>query len=147
MEINSLQKEIPYNNLEQVIKWIRFKIKESIPFAKNYIPNYITNPEELYYYLRGKVKFIPDPKGVELLQSMPAFIYDNYHGVPFGGDCDCMSITAAASLKAIGEPYKIVLCGNSNRPSHIFIKTGKHNFDLTRNEFNELPKYKNYWIL
>ncbi len=136
-----------YENLNQVIDLIEFQIKSSVGFARLYIPNYIATSRDLFLFLKSKFVFIPDPKNVELLQNFESFVYDNYHGVPFGGDCDCITIAAAASLIAMNKKYKIILAGNEKNPTHIFLEVNQVPFDVTRSTFGELPKYKKYWAI
>jgi len=139
--------DVNANTLQDLIRLIKYKIQESKKFAVQFIPNYIHTPEDLFIFLKYKTSYMKDPKEFELLQSMQSLFEDNYHGVPGMGDCDCLTITGAASLYAIGSPYNLILAGNKSSPSHIFLKISGSNeyFDLTRNNFNELPRYKNYW--
>ena len=143
--MQSSRLDLEYKDLDQVIRLIRAKIKESIPFARKTVPNYIHTAPDLFDWLKKKLVYIPDPKGIELLQSMQSLFLDNYHGIKGGGDCDCFVVTGAACLEAMGIDYKIVLSGNGKSPTHVFLMVGPDCFDLTRPEYGICPKYKRYW--
>lgn len=145
MRYSSSQVKFNYRGLDQVLNLIHYKIKESLPFAREYVPNYIHSAEDLFYFLKSKLIYKSDPKGIELLQSFPALMLDNYHGIAGAGDCDCFVIAGAASLHSIGIPYTIELAGNGKNPTHIYLAVHGKCFDLTRPKFGQCPKYKHYW--
>jgi hypothetical protein len=138
-----------YESLEDVLKYIKLQIIESIPYAKSTLPRF-TNPMELFYYLHDRVTYMSDPVTIELIMTMKTMMEGTRTGVPGAGDCDDFTITAAASLYAQGwEKMEIVLAGRTKAaPVHIYLRI-RHDydwyvFDLTEPEFNLERKYAYY---
>lgn len=114
-----MNKRIAKATLENTIWGINKQISDSLTFARGYCP--FDNARDIYYFLRRNVIYRHDPPGIELLQSMPTFIEDNYWGTPFTGDCDCFTITYTACCLVKKIPVCIVLAGNKpNEFTHIY---------------------------
>jgi hypothetical protein len=83
----------------------------------NYIPDLVKTPEQLFIFLKSIFNYTSDPRGVELLQSVPTLMQRNGKG-----DCDCGTILTLASSYYLGfGPLYVSLVGNNARsPSHIY---------------------------
>jgi transglutaminase-like putative cysteine protease len=97
--------------------------------------------------LKASTTYKLDPKGIELLQSMPTLFEDNYWGLPGAGDCDCFSIAYAACMNVINIPCKFVLAGREpGQFVHvyciIFYRGAWYPVDLTNAEFGTERNYK-----
>jgi hypothetical protein len=112
------------------------------PYADAVLPHYIT-VEGMFNWLKKRTRYVPDPPGVELVQSMQSLFLDNYHGEPGAGDCDCFTATAISCAMARQFSAGVILFGNGKQPSHIAAIVENCIFDLTVN-FNELRPYKKY---
>jgi hypothetical protein len=144
--MKTTRQNIAFKNLSQVKRLIGLKITESNQFAANFVPSYIKTAEDCFMWLKTKTTYLNDPPGIELLQSFQSLILDNYHGVPGAGDCDCLTIAAAATLNTRPRPipFKIIYCGNGKAPTHVFLSANGTAFDLTTNSFGALRPYKRY---
>lgn len=112
-------KTIPKATLNNTLWGIHKQISDSLVYARGFCP--FDNARDIYYFFRRNVVYKHDPPGVELLQSLPTFVDDNYWGIPFCGDCDCFTIafTSCCLIKKI--PIRIVLAGNKpNEFTHIY---------------------------
>lgn len=141
-----MEKRIKYKNLNHALRLFKTQVTESIPYALEELPRFET-PEEAFKYLRKKVTYKRDPKGVELFQTMPTLFENNFHGITGAGDCDCFTIAALATLIANGfTNCGIVLVGrNPLTPVHIYAYVdynGKRNyFDLTNRTYDYERSY------
>lgn len=150
-----MQARQTYVNLQHTLKAIKRQVEDSLPFIEKYIPNDIRDPQELFYFLRDKVVYRKDPKGVELLQTVQSLIDDNWHGIPGAGDCDCFTILSLAAFQYLGfEPSQVALVGRKKSgPSHIYTlvydpsKKKMCAFDLTNPYYCMERKYKYRQIL
>ncbi len=138
--------KIPYQNIGHTIEMLQKQIENSLDFAHEFAPGE-HDPKHLFHLLKNNTTYKNDPPGVELLQSFPSLINDNYWGIPGAGDCDCFTIAAVACCVENDIPVRIVIVGNSSiAPSHIYcevIYKGKWTaFDLVNNYFGETKKYK-----
>jgi hypothetical protein len=144
--------EYPYKGINQVMRAIRTQVIESVPYCQMNTPKF-SSVENLYHYLKSRVKFVHDPEHEELLQSAPTLFDNNQHGTPGAGDCDCFTILTTATCIANGWECSIKLAGNSLKaPSHIYNEMrlpGGHWYtvDLTQPAFNRERKYKFYQTL
>lgn len=134
--------KIPYRGVEESLHHLRKQVFDSIPYCIKNIPHFDT-PEQLFNYLKSKVTYKNDPKGVELFQTAQTLLDNNWHGKSGLGDCDCFSILCLASLISQGfYNVGIVLAGRSKyNASHIYTyvdlgTTGRQILDLTNNKFN-----------
>lgn len=84
-----------YKDINDTLQHIRLQIEESKPFARQFMPR-CKNPNDLFFKLKPYLKYKHDPRGTELLQSLPTLIKKNYYGVSGSGDCDCFTIAAVA---------------------------------------------------
>ena len=138
--------KIPYKNIGHTIEMLQKQIENSLDFAHEFAPGE-QDPKHLFHLLKNNTTYKNDPPGVELLQSFPSLINDNYWGIPGAGDCDCFTIAAVACCVENNIPVRIVIVGNSSiAPSHIYcevIYKGQWTaFDLVNNYFGETKKYK-----
>ena len=101
----------PYKSLIHTLKSLKNQSIEGVGYMKKQIPSYLSEPRDLFYYLKDKVTYQHDPKGIELIHSPQSLFEDNYHGKPGAGDCDCFTALSIAALKAMGVPEaKIKVC-------------------------------------
>ena len=110
------------------------------------------NVEQIFNHLKSHFVYKEDPKGIELLQSMPSLFQDNYWGIAGAGDCDCATITSCAVLLVNGYKTGFSLYGNGKQPTHIasdvFVKkygrVYSMPFDLCAPEIDTVKKYN--WV-
>lgn len=128
-----------YHSLSDTLLALKRQVADSMSYAKKNIPSFST-PEELYYWMRGKVQYTSDPDGVELLQSLPTLVSGSRMGAPWAGDCDCFTIASLSALLANGfSPVYVILVGR--RPDNaVHIYAGVEDggivpFDLTNDEY------------
>ena len=141
-----MRMKVPYRSLGHTIKMMQKQIEESLEYAHDFIPRN-TTAKELFFILRQNTTYKHDPPGVELLQSFPSMMQDNYHGIPGAGDCDCFTIAAIACCVEAGIPCRIVIVGNSKAaPTHVYAEVldqGKWMpFDLVNPYYGHTKKYK-----
>jgi len=135
----------PYDSLEDTLLMLKKQVRDSVPFAAKVLPAGRMTPEAIFRWLKSRVIYCNDPDGVELLQSMPTLLsYNNRHGVPGCGDCDCFTISALACLiaKGYGDSVGIYLVGRSKQaPVHIYAAIFHKPFDLTNNNLGQERGY------
>jgi len=130
-----------YKGINDTMKHIKIQIIDSIDFALLECPPMDT-PEELFYWLKNRVTYKNDFKGVELLQTMETLFNNNCHNIPGAGDCDCFTITAVACMISQGwDNIFIDLVGrDKSQPVHIYChiiwKGQRQILDLTNRKFN-----------
>jgi len=137
-----------YINLNDTLSHIRLQVAEGIPYAKNNIPQFF-NPIDLFYWLKSRITYKSDPPGVELLQSLPTLLKNNFWGKSGLGDCDCFSIAILTMLqtqKMSCKPW-IKLAGRDKLNAvHIWpgvdYKGEEIALDLTNRKPNEERPYK-----
>ena len=106
--------------MAHTIEMIGVQVRDSLDYAQNFMPRY-TNVDELWRILKDNVVYKHDPPGIELLQSFPSLMNDNYWGMPGAGDCDCFTIAALSCAYVSGIPARAVVVGNNpEAPSHIY---------------------------
>ena len=95
----------------------------------------------LLTWVKRKMRYIPDPKGVEALHN-PAMIAEAIHkGRLVYGDCDDMSLYLATLMKAIGLSPSFRAVGyNGNQYQHVYVFCEGMKLDATRDEWNERPR-------
>lgn len=145
-----MNKLISYPGLPKTIGYLVQQARESVDQVPDYVPSYIRDPEALFYYLKSKITYQNDPRGIEYIPTV-ATLFDKKNGY---GDCDCFTVLALASLfQNCGIRANIVLVGyNPYLAKHIytnFRKGGKLiTFDLTNPYYNferaSGPKGKKY---
>jgi len=135
-------KKMRYKDLNHALRLLRGQVMEGVPYAKENLPEF-NDPEKLYNYLKLRTRYKNDPKGVELFQTLPTLLDNNFHGVTGAGDCDCFTIAALSVLLANGfTNCGIVLAGrNPFTPAHIYAyvideKGEKKYLDLTNKVYN-----------
>jgi len=136
-----VKKVIPYKSLIHTLRSLKNQSLEGVGYMKKKLPSYLSEPSDLFYYLKDQVTYKHDPKGIELIHSPQSLFEDNYHGKPGAGDCDCFSSLSIAALKAMGIPeaqIKVCLTGrNKNVPRHIYLSVKGTPFDLTNDLYGE----------
>jgi hypothetical protein len=134
-----------YKDIDDTMRHIRLQVEESLPFARRFIGR-CKDPNDLYFKLKPYLKYRKDPPGVELLQSLPTLIKNNFYGASGSGDCDCFTIAAVACClvqRWPGAEIWIKLAGrNKAYPVHIWsgvtYKGKEYPMDLT----NRIPGYE-----
>lgn len=130
-----------YTNIDRVLEGIIYQVNDSITYCDEYFSGY-DNPEQLFKQLRLLTTYKNDPKGIELLQSVPTLFENNYWNHSGYGDCDCFVIlTLAASYCNNWNENYIYLVGRTKKaPVHIYSATkynGKiYTLDLTNPYIN-----------
>jgi hypothetical protein len=131
-----------YKDLNDTMRHIRLQVEESLPFAAEYVPN-LPDPVALFHWLKPKLKYRKDPPGVELLQSFPTLMRNNYYGVPGTGDCDCFSIAVLAACAVqpwTGARQWVKLAGRNKREAvHIWTGITWKGKDYALDMTNQLP--------
>jgi hypothetical protein len=143
-----------YIDIDHTMEKLIVQVKESIPFMRSFLPDWISSPEDLFSFLKPQLIFTPDPPETELLQTSQTLFTDNYHGIAGAGDCDCFSITGLAACYVLQIPAKIVLAGRSKiQPVHIYLRVMNREkwipFDLTEAEINSerfYPLKNDYFV-
>lgn len=135
-----------YTNLARTLEAMQIQIEDSLEYARYFTPTGET-PRSLFHLLKQHTVYRNDPPGVELLQSMPTMMENNWWGVRGAGDCDCFTIAAVACCAVERIPCRIVLVGNStNCPTHVYCEVldkGRWTaFDLVAPFYGETKKYK-----
>lgn len=132
-----------YKDLEQCLFYLFIQIKQSVGYARGWLPGNIETPEELFNLLKANVTYKNDFPETELLQTMRTLFERNPHGIPGAGDCDCFTITATACCISLNMSCDIVLVGRTKRePVHIYNLVEGEPFDLTEGYFGEKRFYK-----
>ena len=141
------EKIMQYRDLNHALKLMRGQIIEGIPYAQEQCPQ-LSTPEKVFNWLKIRTTYKHDPKNIELFQTLPTLLEDNYHGQTGKGDCDCFTISALTLLLANGfHNSGIVLVGrNPFNPVHIYAYTIDENnkkiyLDLTNKMFNYERNY------
>lgn len=111
-----------YKDINDTLRHIRLQVAEGLDYADENVPLFL-NPHDLYIWLKSRTTYVDDPHNVELLQSLPTLLENNYHGIVGGGDCDCTTIAVLTCLQKqkFGGKCWIKLCGrNKSYPVHIY---------------------------
>lgn len=126
-----------------VMQHFKNQVRDSLPHAaKDYPAGSIADAWQLWDELRPRVTYVNDPSGLELFQSYQTLFYNNWHGKPGAGDCDCFTLSTAAVATVNGLPFQIVLAGRSKTaPVHIYTEVDGIIIDLTRQKPNDARHY------
>lgn len=110
----------PYQDINHTLKMLKRQVIDGLPFALSECPRF-NDPETLYYWLKERTKYKLDPKGNELIRSLPTLL-KGYKGKPGEGDCDCFTTAALTLLVANGFDNLYVILTGRNRftPRHIY---------------------------
>jgi hypothetical protein len=140
-----------YKSLGDTLRQMSAQIAESVSYADAFMPR-STNTLEMWSILKDNLVYKNDPPGIELLQSFPSLMEDNYWGEPGAGDCDCFTIAACACAVARGIPVRCVIVGNDPKaPSHIYCQMWEDgrwiDFDLVHSDYGFTKPYKYKQIL
>jgi hypothetical protein len=135
-----------YTNLARTLEAMQIQIEDSLEYARYFTPKGST-PSSLFWLMKQHTVYRHDPPGVELLQSMPTMMENNYWGVRGAGDCDCFTIAAVACCAVEKIPVRICLVGNTkNSPTHVYAEVKDRGkwvpFDLVAPFYGETKKYR-----
>jgi len=134
-----------YTSLDECLKHLRLQIEESIKYADKVTPHF-THPANFFNWLKPQLTYKKDPRGVELLQSMPTLLNNNFYGTPGAGDCDCFTITAAACCMVQNWRTFIILAGrNKYTPVHIWSGVTINGQDYHLDFTNKIPNFTRYY--
>jgi len=139
--------KVPYTDINATMRGIRTQVIDSTKFCQEEMPSF-RSPKRMFNSLRNMVTYKNDPKGIELLQSVPTLFKDNYWNIPGAGDCDCFTILTLAMCQVQGwDDQCIVLAGRSKlAPVHIWsrvkYKGNWYSMDLTNALFDVERNYK-----
>ena len=141
-----MQLKEKYTTLQRTLDCMQLQIEESLSFARNFVPRGET-PRSLFALLKAHTTYRHDPPVVELLQSMPTLMHNNFYGIPGAGDCDCFTITTVACCKVENIPVRIVIVGNTEKnPTHVYAEVMDRGrwvaFDLVNDFYGETKKYR-----
>lgn len=132
-----------YKDLNETLAYLKIQIIDSLPYARMNCPQF-DHPEDMFKWLKSRVQYENDPRGVELLQTMQTLFRNNGKG-----DCDCFVITTiACSIVNNWDGINIALVGRKkSHPVHIYTvfkaKELREVFDLTNSRYNyERDNYK-----
>jgi len=109
--------DVPYQSLPHTLKSLKIQVVDSLAFARDFVPQDLETPEELFTWLKPQLTYKNDPHNVELLQSFQTLMNNGGKG-----DCDCFTIAALASCLVLGfNPLYVALAGKGPLvPSHIY---------------------------
>lgn len=80
--------------------------------------DYLNEARALHAYVRDRIRYVRDIRGVETLQTPAKTIEFGY------GDCDDKSTLVAAMLESIGHRTRFVALGFKGKPfSHVYVET------------------------
>lgn len=134
-----------YKDLNEVMRYIRLQVEESIPFAQSFVPQ-SSDPVALFHWLKPYLHYRKDPPGVELLQSFPTLIKNNYYEKSGTGDCDCFTIamiSACAVQNWKGSRIWIKLAGrNKFTAVHIWSGVDYKGKETALDLTNPVPAYE-----
>jgi hypothetical protein len=128
---------------QDVIEALRLQACESVQqFADDVNTAEINSAADLWNNLKPRLTYKKDPATVELFQTYNTLFYDNWHGIPGAGDCDCFVISTLAGARAAGLNCNIVLAGREKtHPVHIWAEVDGVPFDLTNPNIGTTRKY------
>lgn len=140
------KEKIPYRSLDHTLKMMAVQIHDSLDYADKFLPQN-TSVDEIWRILKDNLIYKHDPPGIELLQSFPSLMEDNYWGVPGAGDCDCFTIAAISCAVVRGFPARAVVVGNTKEaPTHIYAELWDGSkwviFDLVAPTLGDTKRYK-----
>ena len=137
-----------YSDLDDTLKHIRLQVEYSIPFARKFVPQF-NSPESLFFWLKPYLVYREDPRGVELLQSFPTLIANNFYGISGAGDCDCFTIAQTASCMVQnwhGARLWIKLTGRSPFAArHIYGGVDINGKEMALDLTNKIPLKERYY--
>lgn len=131
----------PYQDINHTLKCLKGQVIDGLPYALNQCPKF-DSAEQLFYWLKNRVTYENDPKGNELIQTLPTLLDNNWHGRTGYGDCDCFTTAALTLLVANGfkNLYVVLVGRNRFTPVHIYcglIENGVFKvLDLTNRRFD-----------
>jgi hypothetical protein len=140
-----------YRSTSQALLAVKQQVIDSMPAAERL--NITGTPEVIFYELKNKLQYVPDPSGRELLQQLDTLLNlngNNFHQMAGAGDCDCFTIAALAVLINAGySDFQVIIAGRSKQaPVHIWCRVAEndskkwYNFDLTEKTFDNYRYYR-----
>jgi hypothetical protein len=137
-----------YKSLHDTLNQLDKQVAVSVPFASDFCANVNPDCHSLFRFLKTQLTYRDDPPGIELIQSMPSLFLNNYYGVPGMGDCDCFTVTACASMIALGMQTGYTIYGNGQYPTHIAADCYENGvrtiFDLVAPDLGMVKNYRWY---
>lgn len=136
-----------YQDINRTLKGIRTQVIDSLQWSAENLPKF-KNPEQLFKYCKQITTYKNDPHEVELLQTVPTLLCDNWHGEAGAGDCDCFTIlTLTLCITSGWNDNYIVLVGRTKlAPVHIYsavkVNGQFYTLDLTNPYINVERPYK-----
>lgn len=121
-----MRKLLPYKGTAYTLQNMYGQILDSLPYCRRNFSG-LDTPGKLWDHIKPRLTYVPDPHGLELLQSVQTLMNPatNWHRIAGAGDCDCFTLLTLAVL-TVNPVYKsvdkfAVLVGNNpDEPSHIY---------------------------
>ncbi|MEI8136127.1 MAG: hypothetical protein WCH21_02265 [Bacteroidota bacterium] len=129
-----------YKDINDTMAHIKIQIKDSLKYAAENCPP-LYSPENCFFWLKSRTTYKNDPQGIELLQTLPTLLDNNFHGISGAGDCDCFTISICALLIANNfKNINICLVGRSKTtPVHIYVVVYKKGKRIVLDLTNKAP--------
>lgn len=140
-------KKYTYKSLSDTLLNLKLQIKDSLKFTDELVIG-ISDPYQLFEYLKSITTYKKDPPGVELLQTAQTLLTNNFHNSEGYGDCDCFTILVASCLLSmdINKIYITIAGNNKISPTHIYVTVFYEGhyliMDLTEPLINLERKYR-----
>jgi len=132
----------PYKDINHTLQSLKKQVFDGLPYAVEHCPKFET-PDRLFYWLKSRVTYKNDPEGVELIQTLPTLLNNNWHGSTGYGDCDCFTTAALTLLVASGfkNIYVVLVGRNRFTARHIYCGVIDNEgifrvLDLTNNRYD-----------
>jgi len=137
--------DVPYQSLPHTLKALKVQVLDSLAFARDFVPEDLQTPHQIFKWLKPQLTFQNDPKNVEFLQSFQTLMKNGGRG-----DCDCFTIAGLSSCLVNDiNPLWVALAGDSHLvPTHIYFEVYDRSkdkicaFDLTNRIYNFQRPYK-----
>ena len=134
------KRKVQYKDINQVMRAMREQIAGSIPYCLDELPTF-RDPQAMFEFCRLITTYHSDPPGVELIQSVPTLLDNNFWGIPGAGDCDCFTILTVALCIANGwnENYIVLVGRKKIAPVHVYSATRFNGKLITLDLTNPYP--------
>lgn len=113
-----------YRSLDDTLSKVMLQVRDSQRYARELAPDAPKDPLRLWWWLKSRIQYKNDKKGVEQLQTLQTLMDAgrNVHGIAGAGDCDCFTIAMLAMLKAKGYREANIVLASRKRsvPTHIY---------------------------
>lgn len=136
-----------YKDINDTLRLIKRQVIDGLDYALEDCPQF-SSPSQLFNWFMVRTKYKDDPKNIELIQCLPTLLtFNNEHGIPGRGDCDCFTTGLLTLLIANDyEDINVVLAGRTSKcPVHIWCEV-KYNgkwyaLDRTNGAFDKTRYY------